>query len=474
MSTSLPDSSPTGNASGSAKTWKCGTLTYTVAGLVALFTFMLLGDFAWALKERGIQGIFKKVLGSYEVSDTFFSGLYIAVPMLITVIVGPFIGVISDRYRGRLGRRIPFLIASTPVIGVSIIGLAFSPMLGEVINQMTGAAPGSRTNALICLSFFWVTFEVATIVGNAMFIALVNDVVPRAWIGRFYGLFRIFSLLTGILFYKFGFKHAGEHHFEMFIGVAVIYSAGFGLLCWKIREGEYPPPEPLPKRSLLAATKAYGSQCFTSGYYWLMFLVIAMATAAFVPINTFDLKAAGTYQISDESFGNCIVITYICSLLLAFPIGWLTDKLHPMRTGLIAISLYAISMLMGYFFVNSATSYEVFFVLHGVLSGAFFTSTAGLALMLMPRSKFSQFASASQVVVSVVSIGASLGLGRLLDLLGNNYQYLYMLATVLACLSVGGWILLFRHFKHYGGFTGYVAPGEDPTTPPTTAPAAGH
>jgi hypothetical protein len=38
------------------------------------------------------------------------------------------------------------------------------------------------------------------VIANAVFGGLINDVVPPALIGRFFGLFRAVSLLAGIIF----------------------------------------------------------------------------------------------------------------------------------------------------------------------------------------------------------------------------------------------------------------------------------
>ena len=46
----------------------------------------------------------------------------------------------SDRHRGRWGRRIPFLLIPTPIIVLSVVGLAFSPLLGRHLHSALGAS----------------------------------------------------------------------------------------------------------------------------------------------------------------------------------------------------------------------------------------------------------------------------------------------------------------------------------------------
>ena len=87
--------------------WRAGTLTYTFAGIVALFFLLLAGDFVWSLRERSVGVITQLLLKQHGASD-FLVGLYlVALPGILGLLVGPVISYRSDRHRGRWGRRIP-------------------------------------------------------------------------------------------------------------------------------------------------------------------------------------------------------------------------------------------------------------------------------------------------------------------------------------------------------------------------------
>lgn len=80
-----------------------------------------------------------------------------------------------------------------------------------------------------------------TLLGS-LFNALVNDVVPLELIGRFFGLFRIVSLGAGILYNGWLIDRVKTHAAEIFFGIGTLYLLGLLLLCFKVKEGEYPPP----------------------------------------------------------------------------------------------------------------------------------------------------------------------------------------------------------------------------------------
>lgn len=83
------------------KTWKVGTLTYTGAGLVALFCWLLLGDFVWSMRERSVGPMAHWYLNHLEVPSVVFGLLLSSFPALVSFILMPVIGVKSDNHRGK-------------------------------------------------------------------------------------------------------------------------------------------------------------------------------------------------------------------------------------------------------------------------------------------------------------------------------------------------------------------------------------
>ncbi len=195
---------PVSNASAppaaTRKVWKVGTLTYTAGGIAALFVWLLWGDFAWSMRDRSIPPVITLLFKNYGSPDTLTGILIGSLPALLGLVLNPIVSYRSDRLRSRLGRRIPYLILSTPVIVIGLVGLAFSPPLGTMLSHWFGPVLGASLATLVFLALFWTLFEVGCVVSMAVFNALVNDVVPQELLGRFYGLFRAVSLFAGMLF----------------------------------------------------------------------------------------------------------------------------------------------------------------------------------------------------------------------------------------------------------------------------------
>jgi len=445
----------------SAPTWMAGTLKYSSAGLALLFFWLLFGDFAYMLRERSAAPTAQLMLKAYQASD-FATGIFLlTIPQAIIFFLGPVISYWSDRHRGRWGRRIPFLLWPTPITSLSMIGLGYSPFIGKALHQWLGRSPGTEhLTILMVMVLFWTIFEIGVVISNSVFNGLINDVVPRAWLGRFYGMFRAVGLAVGVIF-NYQIIGQVEGNFALvFTCIGLIYGLGFSIMCLKVKEGAYPPPpEREAGKSLFrVAIGDYYRDCLSRPYYLWVFCFIALGTVTYLPVNTFAIFAAKSFGMSMEVYGKYMVATFTCSFLLAVPIGWLVDRFHPIRVAQVALVLYGSLMLIAFFLLRDQASFGVALLVHGVVSGIYWTGTAAIGQMLYPQLKFAQFGAAGGLITAAFSMCLGPVLGLLLDALGNDYRFTFLAGSVLAFASVGlGWVV-YRKWQQHGGQHHYVAP----------------
>lgn len=445
--------------------WRVGTLTYTAAGLTVLFCWLLWGDFAWNMKERAIQPMSQMLFKQFKASDLVLGLMVTSLPAALGMLIGPIVSVRSDNHRGRWGRRIPYLLIPTPIAAAAMVGMGYTPELATAFSAALGdKAPDMITCRLLVFSGLWAFFEIFTVIANAVFVGLINDVVPQAVIGRFFALFRIVSLGAGIIFNSFLMGHAEENYKIIFLCLGLLYGLGFTLMCLMVKEGDYPPPPPRQEGAYTARVfepvKAYFRECAAHRFYLWVFLAAMIGNAAFLPINSFDVPYIKSIGMSLERFGELRSITYAISIGLAFVIGWLADKFHPIRVGLVALAAYAAISLWAGLFAHDVTSFSFAYVAHGVISGIFFTGTASLFPRLFPRAKFAQFASAAGIILAMGFICVPPVVGRVLDITHQAYHYTFVIGGTVAATGCIVFGVLYRQFCRLGGMTGYIPPGE--------------
>lgn len=448
-------------AAPAGRRWHSGTLSYGAAGLVLLFLFLLLGDFAWSLRERAVQEVFKAMLLNLSKNALLLNVLAGALPAAVTMVVAPAVGAWSDRTRTRLGRRIPFLLVSAPIVGASLIGLAYSDALGAALADAFGLGAQQRVTAtLACMVLFWTIFEVAAIVGNELYYALINDTVPHALIGRFYGTFRIVSLGVGAGFFAVVFNNQLlEVVRPVLMGIGAIYMGGFFLMCWRVREGSYPPPAPhAPAPAHTGRLGAYAREVTAVPFFLLLFGVIALAKVSYLIMNTNSMNASLQFGVDRNHYAHATTVTYLFSIALSYPLGWLIDRMHPTRVGLGVIALYAAAMLAGWIAVRDVDSFMFFFIVHGVLAGAIFTTTTALLPRLLPRGRYAQLATVSAALTALATVLFTPVTGALIDMIGGDFRLAFLMAGLVGLAGVGLWLLMLLRFERMGGRKAYVAP----------------
>lgn len=446
-----------------ARVWKAGTLTYTAGGLAVLFFWLLWGDFAWAFKDRSVTSSMQILLKKFGASDWMMGGLLGALPPLISMFFCPIISYYSDRHRGRWGRRIPFLLIPAPIVAFSLIGIGFSPWLaGHLHTLLAEHSPGFNGCTLLLFAVFWTLFDFASATANAVFIALINDVVPTEVVGRFFGAMRIVSLAAGMGFQYWLLGEIEAHYLEIFLGVGLFFGVAFSLMSLNVKEGSYPPP---PPRSSLRGSAAffqaaggYLKTCFGQPYYLLVFIFMTVPSTAFLPINLFSIFFAKSIGVDLHDLGKWTAIMFLISAILSYPLGMLADRFHPLRIGLIALAVYAGFALWGGLYIHDTTTFAIGYISCGVLAGAWMTTTLSLPQRLFPKSKFAEYFSAIGIVscMSQIIIGPSLGF--FLDVSGHVYRYTYLASFALGVLCILSGLQLYRRFLALGGHQSYMAP----------------
>jgi len=423
------------------KVWHAGSLIYTRAGLTVLFALLIWGDLSISIKDRLMVPTVQYLLKHYGASD-FLIGILAGgcSAAAYGLFLGPTIGRISDRTRTRLGRRIPFLIISVPFIVLSILGLAYAPELAHAILLLTGGSPQSENDLTLKLfSGFMVISELFSTMALMAFMALVNDVLPRTLLGRFFGSFRVLSLLLGIVLNSLVFCRIETSSRWIFISVACLFGLGFLSSALTIKEGTYPPVEEskdLPHRPLTTSLLDLFPKCLLEPYYLCLALALAFEVAAINGSSTFMIPFATSMHVSMTTVGECLNAMFAVSLLMAYPLGIGVDRFHPLRICLVIVSLLSLVTLAECIWVHDGTTFCIGLVLQGILSGCWFTASPSLTQRLLPSETYGEHFASVMLVGAVFGLLFAPALGLVLDHFNHNYLITFVVAATLHVLAL--------------------------------------
>lgn len=448
--------------------YECGTLTYTKAALAALFAWLLWGDFCLRLMEAVVPSVLPLKLKALGCPNWVMGVILSAIPGVLNMTICPWVSFRSDRTRSRWGRRIPFIAGTLPFLCIFLCMLGWSEDISALLLRhvpaLRGVAPATVAIALIAL--FMALFEFFNMFVNSVFWYLFNDVVPRPFIGRFIGMLRIVSTLAGMVYNYFIFRYAESHMREILLGAALLYFVGFGLMCWRVKEGEYPPLEADVARQSkgLAGIRTFLRECFTHRFYWLIFLATGCVAAgsAIGPFNVFFSREMG---LSLEQIGKLQAVQGGAALVAMYFTAVFVDRWHPMRISayLSVFGFVAGWMSWVWIFVSlPGTLFFWFSLAAGLIATFQSTLTAASSfpreMRLFPQSRFGQFCSAQAMFRSFCTIIAGLLAGAFIDTVrhfchGSDFAYRFNFIWSMV-FTTGAMILtlmVYRRWHRMGG-----------------------
>jgi len=470
-----------GGQSGGLKTYRAGTLVYTKAALTVLFFWLLWGDFCYTVMEAVTGPIMQLKFQSLDASNTQIGVILGTIPGIVYSILNPIISFKSDRYRGRWGRRIPFILFSMPCVVLGLIGLAFGEKLAFWLHGHVGFLQGTSPNqlAIMTLGLLLVGFTFFNTFVTSTFWYLFNDVVPEHLMARFMSWFRTISTASASLYSFFIFPYSGTHSTWIFLGAALLYLVGFGLMCINVREGKYPPPPAFVggETGLIAATKTYFAGTHAFAHYWHLWICTFIGGisggGAVVGATLFGLYFSEAIGLNLHQIGivNGCIGAVVSVLTLGS--GWLADRFHPIRVvvvGAAAGLLIVTPANMVWLFWHPSPN--VAFVVVMIISIGLAAPSTALASMwdppmlmrLFPRENYGQFCSTNGVWRMVGGICGGAMTGKFLDIMtthvGKERAYFYLPVWSFA-FGVPSFLFLLKLYwswKRHGGDDAYVAP----------------
>ena len=340
---------------------------------------------------------------------------------IINVFVQPWVGARSDQTWNRLGRRKPWIVWGVPI---AVVGFVLIPV--------------AQTAVAIAAFILITNFGMALFRSPA--VAWLGDLFAPEDRSKANGIINLMGGVGGLLAFFGGgvlFNQLGRS--APFVGGAILLVVATAVALWGVKE---------PEKIEVEAETAEGNVLANLHWLWrnpdrsglwvlLGILLWFMAFNALeAGLSSFAVFTLGMAPGSASIYAGSITISLI---LFALPAGLLGTRIGRQRTIQMGLAGLTVLFLAGYFVIQGAITFVIVLVLAGIFWALVNVNSLPLVYDFGDERKIGAFTGLYYFSSQLAAVlGPSLG-GIVVDLLGDNYRWLFLFSTVFMGLA---WLVM--------------------------------
>jgi MFS family permease len=339
---------------------------------------------------------------------------------LMSALVGPIWGHLSDRTVSRLGRRRPWLLASIVLTPLSFTVVALATHIWQML-------------------LGWCTVVLTLNMGQTVMNACVPDVIPERYRGRVSGLIGL-SFPAGLVVGTLLAQILRRHVALMFVAPLAFYLAGAIWLLTVLPDRVVPRERTrLSAMHLIAAFWVNPFSNADFGLCWLNRFLVVLGYAVFLSYQSYylmDHLGVAALQIPAMVF-RATTLSSIATLIACLSGGWASDLIGRRKPfvagGVLMMAMGLVLLGIG----SSQSAYYLGATMTGSGEGLYFAVDLALVSAVLPDKLNSGRYMAVMTLASLLPQSLAPALAPFVLALGKggNYPALFVAATVVSILG---------------------------------------
>jgi len=325
---------------------------------------------------------------------------------VISILVQPTVGSISDYTVSRWGRRKPYIVIGSVLDVVFLVGIATS-------------------NTILMLGAFAALLSVSTNIARGPFQGYVPDLVPEQQVGlasAMVGLMQILGNVTGFVLVTAAVL-MGQIEVAIFV-VALVELVTMAAVVLRVGEGQ--PPKPRNGKSWgTIAREVWGTDVLKErSYVWLLASRFFFLMGGAVLVNLILTYLKQTHNLGEDAANSTnlvmLVTIVIANVIAIIPSARISDRIgrKPViyascAIGFIGIVLAALAPAVPLAIVGGA--------LFGASAGTFLAVDWALMTDIIPKASSGRYMGLSNVATTSSTVIAVATAGLLLDTVNINF-----------------------------------------------------
>jgi MFS family permease len=309
-----------------------------------------------------------------------YLGLLTFAGLILAMLVQPIAGAISDRWGFSWGRRRPYILVGTALLILLLPGIGLASSFTALL-------------VVYCL------LQISSNTAQGPFQAFIPDLVPRGKRGVASGVKSLLEVAGGLVLVRLiaslmGRYFAGEGSLWLWSSLTLLDVVLLGALLATILTVKERPWAGGPPLSLLPTLyKSFkidvkASPGFVTFLVSRLLIIMAVAT-----LQTFALYfLIDVVEITNPTAvtSDLLIVGGICLIGVAYPAGWLSDRIGRRPVVVSSGFLGALGILL-LFLIHNYSAIMLSGALLAISGGAFFSSNWALATDLVPKGEEARY-----------------------------------------------------------------------------------
>lgn len=377
------------------------------------------------------------------------TGVIMTLDNIGAILIAPFIGVWSDRVRTRIGRRYPFILASTPLIALSFASIPLATLLIDPLTD--GSVAGNAgAFALFMLAVSLTLFGMAVFRAPAR--ALMPDLTPSPLRSQANGVISFVSGITSVLTALVIARLFDIQVWIPFTVAAVLVVTVIVVQFFSIKEPLAPEETPHTKKQ--SVIQQYTGLVTGEERRSLVMLMLAVFgfSLGYNALETFySSYAVSELGVTAGDAAGMFSAALIAFLVCAIPAGFAGERIGRKRAILIGLSIFTVTLGV-IFLVPGLVVNAPVLVIGGVSWSLIEVNALPMVLdsttddsLAGTYTGFFYFASQVASIISPIITGA------VIDWMGRDYNGLFVVTLVFFILAMIFMIFVTRGESHPHG-----------------------
>lgn len=344
--------------------------------------------------------------------------LVVTLATIVTFLIQPMIGSVSDNTRTRFGRRMPFIIIFAPV---AALGFALLPVLVQ---------PG--------LLWVFIAGLLVTTIALALFrtpvIALMPDITPSPFRSQANGLINLMGGIGGILAFALGAYLYGLNRALPFFAAAVALVLACAIVVWKIQEPKDSDTKAVEARpDLIQSLRVVLAEREKSAL--LLFLAIFSWFVGYNGVETFfTLYGVKMLKLQPNNAAFLLSFLALMFVLFAVPSGYIAGRVGRRKTILTGIASLAILLtvvrVLPYELQTSGVGLPILLALIGISWSLINVNSLAMVVDVAPQTELGTYTGLYYFFSTAAAVIGPILAGYLIEAMGGDYGMIFLIAPI--------------------------------------------